>query len=74
MSRIVNIILTELASDMLKYEEDMEIAINSKEDTNTKVSKIKDNLRNIVLCEIMIEKWRNYTMPTNLNGVNNDKK
>jgi len=65
MNRIVSIIITELASDILKYEEEMELAINSKEDINTKVSKIKTNLGKIVQTELMIDKWKNYTSNDN---------
>jgi hypothetical protein len=65
MNRIVSIIITELTSDILKYEEEMELAINSKEDINTKISKIKTNLGKIVQTELMIEKWKNYTSNDN---------
>ena len=61
MSRIINIMLTELASDVMKYEEAMETTINSKEDINTKVENIKKYLAKIVETERMIEKWRTYT-------------
>ena len=53
--------LTELASDVMKYEEAMETTINSKEDINTKVENIKKYLAKIVETERMIEKWRTYT-------------
>lgn len=63
MNRIISIILTELASDKLKYEEDMEKAINGNESADLRTSTIKYNLEKIVLTEMMIEKWRNYTTP-----------
>ena len=63
MNRIISIILTELAGDKLKYEEDMEKAINGNETADIRTSAIKYNLEKIVLTEMMIEKWRNYTTP-----------
>jgi hypothetical protein len=63
MNRIISIVLTELASDKLKYEEDMEKAINGSESAKERASKVKYNLEKIVLTELMIEKWRNYTTP-----------
>ena len=63
MNRIISILLTELASDKLKYEEDMEKAINGSKSAEERANKIKYNLEKIVLTELMIEKWRNYTTP-----------
>jgi len=63
MNRIISIVLTELASDKLKYEEDMEKAINGSESAENRTNSIKYNLEKIVLTELMIEKWRNYTTP-----------
>jgi len=63
MNRIISIILTDLASDKLKYEEDMEKAINGSESAEIRAAKVKFNLEKIVLTEMMIEKWRNYTTP-----------
>lgn len=67
MNRIINIMLTELASDKLKFEEEMEKYINDKSDIQTRVYNIKDNLKKIVLTEMMIDKWRSYTMPSSDN-------
>ena len=41
----------------------MEKAINGNEIAELRVSAIKYNLEKIVLTEMMIEKWRNYTGP-----------
>lgn len=65
MNRIFNIIMTELTSDILKAEEDMETIINSKESSQDKVSKIKEYLNKIVLSEKMLEKWKGYTSTDN---------
>jgi hypothetical protein len=58
MSRIINIILTELASDRLKYEEEMEKAVNGNNPVSERVETIKSNLEKIVLTDLMVEKWR----------------
>jgi len=58
MNRMINIILTELASDKLKYEEEMEKAINSSSPVSERVETIKSNLEKIVLTDLMVEKWR----------------
>jgi hypothetical protein len=70
MSRMINIILTDLASDIMKYEEAMETAINSKEDIVVKVETIKKYLAKIVETERMIEKWKSYTQIKTDNHVN----
>jgi hypothetical protein len=67
MSRMINIILTELASDIMKHEEAMEMAINNKTDVTDRVSQIKYHLSKIVETEMMIEKWKNYTTSNNNN-------
>jgi hypothetical protein len=68
MSRIINIILTDLASEIMKYEEAMETAINSKEDIEVKVETIKKYLAKVVETEKMIEKWKSYTQSVNNNN------
>jgi hypothetical protein len=67
MSRMVNIILTELASDVMKHEEAMETAINGKGDINERIGNIKYHLNKIVETEAMIEKWKYYTSSVNNN-------
>ena len=67
MSRIVNIILTELASDIMKHEEAMETSINAKGDISERISNIKHHLTKIVETEAMIDKWKYYTSITNNN-------
>lgn len=67
MSRIINIVLTDLASDVMKHEEAMELAINSKDNVEERVQTIKYHLNKIIETEQMIEKWRVYTTPSNNN-------
>lgn len=74
MSRMVSIILTELASDIMKHEEAMESAINNKDGKDgidDRIKTIKYHLGEIVKTEKMIEKWREYTTPSNNNNEQN---
>ena len=71
MSRMVSIILTELASDIMKHEEAMENAINGKDDIDGRIETIKHRLGEIVKTEKMIEKWREYTASSNNNNEQN---
>jgi dsDNA-specific endonuclease/ATPase MutS2 len=68
MNRIMTLVLTELANDKLKYEENIENLINSKTDVDERLLKIKENLKNVVLVEQMIEKWRGYSNPQSDNN------
>lgn len=68
MSRIMTLMLTELANDKLKYEENMENQINSKDDIDIRLKKAKENLKNIVLVEHMIEQWKSYITPQSNNN------
>lgn len=58
--RIISIILSELNSDKLKAEEKLERCINDKGDLDDNIHKIKTLLKEIVLIENMIEKWKGY--------------
>ena len=70
MSRLINIVLTDLASDIMKHEEAMELAINSKDNIDERIQTIKYHLNKIIETEQMIDKWRSYTAPP----YNNDEK
>ncbi len=61
MSRIINILLTELTSDRLKHEQEMERIINDNVEISKKVDLIKQQLKEIVLTDLMISEWRNLT-------------
>jgi hypothetical protein len=68
MSRIINIVLTDMASEILKHEEAMENAINSKDNVDERLKTIKYHLGKIVELEQMIEKWRSYTATSDNNN------
>jgi len=59
--RIITIILTELASDKIKAEEKLQRLINSNGDLDQNIFDIKNQLREIVLIDQMINKWNDYT-------------
>jgi hypothetical protein len=68
-SRIINIVLSDLALDTLKEQEQLERAINFEVEIGTKVSNIKDALRRIAINELMITKFQSLiTKPTPENG------
>ena len=69
--RMINIVLTELAADKLKLEENLQRLINSVDDVNKQVSSIKTVLREITMIDQMIGKWQSYTSPQN-GDINND--
>jgi|TARA_R110000868_G_C10609854_1_gene741297 hypothetical protein len=59
--RIITIILTELASDKIKSEEKLQRLINSNGDLDQNIIDIKNQLREVVLIDQMINKWNDYT-------------
>jgi flagellar motor switch protein FliM len=71
--RIVEIVLSELSSDVLKSEEKLQRLINNNDvDVETNVKEIKSTLKEITNLQIMIEKWKSYTSTTNGDIENND--
>jgi hypothetical protein len=70
--RIISIILNELNSDKLKAEEKLERCINNKGDLDENVSDIKKLLKEIVLNQNMMEKWKEY-LPQEEDNKNNNK-
>lgn len=64
--RIIEIVLSELSSDVLKNEEKLQRLINNNDvDVETNVKEIKSTLKEITNLQIMIEKWKSYTSATN---------
>jgi len=71
--RIVEIVLSELSSDVLKNEEKLQRLINNNDvDVETNVKEIKSTLKEITNLQIMIEKWKSYTSTTNGDVENNN--
>ncbi len=61
--RIINIVLTDLASSKLKAEEKLQRLINNKnDDLDDVLVEIKNQLKDISLLETMIIKWNEYTI------------
>ena len=58
--RIMEIVTAELALDKLKCEENLEAIINSKDDIQIKVSRIKNELERIVNIDNMVNRWVKY--------------
>lgn len=69
--RIIEIILTELASDKLIAEEKLQRLINDKtNDVAEQVGEIKCALAEVTRIDEMITKWRAYTSTDNNNNNN----
>jgi len=61
--RIINIVLTDLASSKLKAEEKLQRLLNDKDsDLDNLLIQIKNELKEIALIEMMISKWNDYTI------------
>lgn len=61
--RIINIVLTDLASSKLKAEEKLQRLLNDKDsDLDNTLIQIKNELKEIALLEMMISKWNDYTI------------
>lgn len=59
--RIFDIIKSELNSDKLKLEEEIERVINNKDlETNNKVTTIKSLLKEVAIIEVSFEKFKTY--------------
>ena len=61
--RIFDVIKSELNSDKLKLEEEIERTINNKNlETNEKVTTIKTLLKEVAIIEASFEKFKTYTI------------
>lgn len=66
--RILNIIKTDINSDKLKLEEELERIINDKTlETDKKIARIKNILKEIAITELSFNKFEDY-----LNGDKED--
>jgi len=66
--KLFTIIVTELSTDLLKQEVELERVINSVVDTDTKISDIKTCLEKISIIEMSLHKFNNMI---NINNNNN---
>ncbi len=71
--RMIEIILTELASERLKSEEELQRLINISDiSVEEQVKKIKIQLENVVKYDDMISKQNTYNTKANANVDNNE--
>lgn len=71
--RMIELILTELASDKIKAEEKLQRLINNNGiDVDDQVEEIKLTLAEVVKIDQMINKWKAYTTPNTDNNNNNN--
>lgn len=68
-NRIVSIIISDLSLENLKLQESLEKAINSSDDVNTKLTKVKMYLAELATNEMMITKFQSLVSPQNNNDL-----
>lgn len=68
--RLFNIIITDLTTNLLVLENELERTINSDIDTDTKVRDVKRLLRDISLTESSMTKFRSMITNNNNNNQN----
>lgn len=66
--RLFKIIISDLSSEKMKYEEELERIINSVMETDLKISTIKSILREISLTELSIAKFSGMLMVNDNNN------
>ena len=67
--RLIQIVLSELNTENLKIQHDLELSINRIDNIDTKVYEIKTALRELAINELSIMK---FTMLMNNNEINNN--
>jgi len=70
----MKIVMTDLATDKLKAEENLQNIINTKDDATLRVTRIKLELERIVLIDNMINKWLEYMTADESDNNNNNNK
>ena len=68
-NRIVSIIISDLSLENLKLQESLEKAINSSDDVNIKLTKVKMYLAELATNEMMITKFQSLVSPQNNNDL-----
>ena len=56
--RIIDIIVSDLTLENLKIQENLEIFVNSSDEINTKIFKIKEALKALAINELMFTKFK----------------
>lgn len=72
MDRLFKIIMSDLTSERMKMEEELEFVINSREDIHTKVNTIKKVLERITINEASMMKFASMIPNNNLQNNEND--
>ena len=72
MDRLFKIIMSDMTSERMKMEEELEFVINSREDIHTKVSTIKKVLERITINEASMMKFASMIPNNNLQNNEND--
>lgn len=72
IDRLFKIIMSDLTSERMKLEEELEFAINSRENIHTKVSMIKNLLEKITINEASMMKFASMIPNNNLQNNEND--
>jgi predicted metal-dependent enzyme (double-stranded beta helix superfamily) len=68
-NRIISIIISDLSLENLKLQESLEKAINSSDDVNTKLTKVKMYLAELATNEMMLTKFQSLVSPQNNNDL-----
>jgi hypothetical protein len=68
--RIIQLVTSSLALDKMKAEEKLQSVINSNDDIDKKLNKIKKILSEVVNIDNMIRKWMEYLPPEESNNNN----
>jgi hypothetical protein len=68
-NRIVSIIISDLSLENLKLQESLEKAINNNDDVEIKLNKVKKNLADLAMNEMMITKFQSLVSPQNNNDL-----
>lgn len=63
--RVFKIITSDLTSDIMKDEEELERIINSDIEIEDKINTVKNLLKRISIAELSITKFNNMVNPTN---------
>jgi hypothetical protein len=63
INRFINVVMSDLSLENLKLQDNLEVQINSQEQIETKVLRIKTLLEKIVINDLMISKFKSLVAP-----------